>query len=403
MIKGEGISSSILLRGASMSSFKIPNKKVALKYSNESFLRYAEILIENVSESDIELEVTDVEADFIVRPKRVVLGEGESKKVIVEAINDNPSEIKGSINVNSPFDTQKIELKSPPLPHRVIVNGGVKTVKISSVQGTPQKFEIEIENVGGGSVEATVAVPEGFRRLDGDGGIELGPKERRTIQIEYDSKKEGSIYDYINVRWSGNVQNLIVKGDISLRPGKETSKSQLSGPAKRRLRDEVRASLEDYPFVKMLEKPRKFDNELPRIEEIKLIERGKDSLVLGWKVPKMQADMGLDYVVETRVHRYDEESKSIAFEWLELGPEYLMVKTKDSNVKAEVIGLSPDGKFTFRVFSQNKNGAVSPGSVPFQFRTQSSFKFTRASWLYLMGGGGALLGIICYLIQRKKN
>ena len=114
----------------------------------------------------------------------------------------------------------------------MIVNGGVKTVKISSVQGTPQKFEIEIENVGGGSIEATVAVPEGFRRLDGDGGIELGPKERRTIQIEYDSKKEGSIYDYINVRWSGNVQNLIVKGDVSLRPGKEASKSQLSGPAK---------------------------------------------------------------------------------------------------------------------------------------------------------------------------
>ena len=402
-IKGEGISSSILLRGASVSAFKIKKKKISLEYSNESFLRSAEIFIENVSDSDIELELTDIDSDFIVRPNSVVLGEKESKKVIVEALNDNPSGISGSITVSSQFDAQKIELKSPPLPHRVIVNGGKNTIRINPVQGSPVKFEFEIENIGGGSVGATVNVPEGFRRLDGEGGVELGVKEGRTIQIEYDSKKEGPIHDYINVRWSGNVQNLIVKGDVSVRPGKQAPKNELSGSAKGVKRDVLSVNPDDYPFVKTIEKQREFDNELPRIEEITLKDKGKGSLVLGWEVPKALAGIDLGYVVETRVHRYDDESKSISFEWLELGPEYLMVNTNGPNVEAEVKGLSPDGKYTFRVFRQSKNGEVSPGSVPFQFRTESSFKFTRASWIYLMGVGGALLGIICYLIQRKKN
>lgn len=406
-LKGAGVSSSSLLRGSSVSPFKIKSKKILLEYSNENFTRAAEIQIENVSGTEIDLEVTEVKGDFIVQPKTILIGEGESKRLMIVAVSDNPSGSIGSVSLSSRFDSQKIEIESPPLPHRVIVNGGENTIKIGSVQGVPLRFKFGVENVGGGNIGVSVTVPGGFRRINGEGDIELGPNESQILQIEYDSKKEGSIYDYIDLRWNDNVQRIIVKGNVSVESGNEivSKKSNASSPKSPKVKGED--NLFDYLLLKRIEKDREFDYKLPKVEEIKLIGKGKDSLILGWPVPKSDdkslAGMNLRYVVETRVHRYDKEKKSMMLEWLELDEQYVILTKNGSKVEAEVRGLSSDGKFTFRVFSQSENGSVSAASIPFQFSTKSSFKFTRASWIYLIGVGGALLGISCFLVQRKIN
>ena len=146
---------------------------------------------------------------------------------------------------------------------------------------------------------------------------------------------------------------------------------------------------------------------MPQIKEVKLIERGKRSLVLGWSNPALDEQpsdfSALGYVIETRIHRYDDEMKSMMFEWRELSPDYATIQKNDSSVEAKINGLSPDGKFTFRIFCESSDGLVSAGSAPFQFQTKSSFKFTKANWIYLMAGGGVLLCLGCMLIQRKMN
>ena len=163
----------------------------------------------------------------------------------------------------------------------------------------------------------------------------------------------------------------------------------------------------DYPILKRIEKEREVDDSLPQISEVEQIERGKHSMVLGWFNPTQSEgpsdSSALGYVIETRVHRYDEEMKSMIIEWRELGPDYATIQKKGTMVEAKIKGLSPDGKFTFRFFCENEDGTVSVGSAPFQFQTESSFKFTKANWIFFMGVGGAFLALVCIIIQRKGS
>ena len=406
---GGGVSLSLLLRGASISPFKIRNKKIVLNYSEETSVRSADVIIENVSESEINLQPTDTKGDFVVRPKNIMIGPGQVKKVTVEASDKNHSSSSGFINLRSHVDTQQIVVKSPPLPPRVIVNGGKNTIELSSVQGVPIKFKLPVENEGGGTVAATVTVPNGFRNFDGDGTIKLDAKSELFLQFEYASKDVGDIYDFIEVRWSDKIKRIIVKGDISADPDNPKNKIKGDGTSISKNRND-RPNESDYPVLRRIEKERSINDLLPQIKEIELIKSGKHSLVFAWPNPekddRLPSELALDYVIETRVHRYDAEKKSMLVEWIELDTDYATVRENGPNVEAEINGLHPDGKFTFRVFSKDNDGLVSLGSSPFQFETEKSFKLTKAKWAYLMGGTGLmglLLSICCIVIKRKMQ
>ena len=406
---GGGVSLSLLLRGSSISPFKIRNKKIVLNYSEETSVRSADVIIENVSEAEINLQPTDTKGDFVVRPKNIMIRPGQVKKVTVEASDKNHSSSSGFINLRSHVDTQQIVVKSPPLPPRVIVNGGKNTIELSSVQGVPIKFKLPVENEGGGTVAATVTVPNGFRNLDGDGTIKLDAKSELFLQFEYASKDVGDIYDFIEVRWSDKIKRIIVKGDISADPNNPKNKIKGDGTSISKNRND-RPNESDYPVLRRIEKERSINDLLPQIKEIELIKSGKHSLVFAWPNPekddRLPSELALDYVIETRVHRYDAEKKSMLVEWIELDTDYATVRENGPNVEAEINGLHPDGKFTFRVFSKDNDGLVSLGSIPFQFETEKSFKLTKAKWAYLMGGTGLmglLLSICCIVIKRKMQ
>jgi len=407
IINGDGVSLSLPLRGVSISPIKIKNKKIILKYSDDKFSRSAELSIKNVSDVETNLEIIDAKGAFVVSPKKMIIGPGKVAKIIIEASNENPSSSKGFVHLRSEVDSQKIEVESPPLPPRVVLNGGERLIKISSIEGVPLRFKFSIENVGGGSVSVALTVPEGFRRLNGDGLINLGPRSKSLMQFEYDSKKSGNIYDYFGLSWNDNVKRIIVKGHVSENPKIEINAKPRVAPSSTAENERVRLNLYDHPLFKRIEKEREVDDSLPQIKEVKLIERGKRSLVLGWSYPsqddRSSANSDLSYVIETRVHRYDEDLKSLIFEWRELGPDYATIQKKDSSVEAKINGLSPDGKYIFRIFCESNDGLFSVESVPFRFQTKPSFKLSKAKWMYLMGGGSVLLCLCCILIQRKMN
>ncbi len=407
IINGNGVSLSLPLRGVSISPFKIKNKKIILEYSDDKFSRSAELSIKNVSDVETNLEVIDAKGAFVASPKKMIIGPGKLTKIIIEASNENPSGSKGFVHLRSGVDSQKIEVESPPLPPRVVLNGGERIVKISSIEGVPLRFKISIENVGGGSVSVDLTVPEGFRRLNGEGLINLGPRSKSLMQFEYDSKKPGNVYDYFDVSWNDNVKRIIVKGNVSENPKIEINTKPRVTPSSTTENDRVSFNLYDHPLFKRIEKEREIDDSLPEIREVKLIERGKRSLVLGWSYPShdesSSANSDLDYVIETRVHRYDEDLKSMIFEWRELGPDYAAIQKKDSSVEAKINGLSPDGKYIFRIFCESNDGLFSAESVSFRFQTKPSLKLSKAKWIYLIGGGGVLLCLCCILIQRKMH
>lgn len=407
IINGGGVSLSLPLRGVSISPFKVKEKKLSLEYSNDKFLRFAELSIRNVSDFESSLEVVDIKGAFVVRPKEMTIGPGETEKIIIEAPSDDPSSGKGYIHLRSSVDSQQIEVEAPPLPPRVVINGGEHLIRISSVVGTPLRFEFDIENVGGGSAAVNLTVPEGFRRLNGEGLISLGAKSKSQIEIEYDAERAGDIYDYFDFSWSDNARRIIVKGHVSDDPKHELNNKTRVRVTSRNNGNVGSANDYDHPILKRIEKEREVDDSLPQISEVEQIERGKHSMVLGWSNPTQgegaSDSSALGYVIETRVHRYDEEMRSMIIEWRELGPDYATIQKKGTMVEAKIKGLSPDGKFTFRFFCENGDGAVSVGSAPFQFQTESSFKFTKANWIFLMGVGGAFLALVCIIIQRKGS
>ncbi len=407
IINGDGVSLSLPLRGVSVSPFKVKEKKVTLEYSNDKFLRFAEISIRNVSDLESSLEVVDINGAFVARPKEMNIGSGETKKIIIEASNEDPSSAKGYVHLRSSVDSQQVEVESPPLPPRLVINGGENLINISSVIGSPLRFKFDIENVGGGSVAVNLTVPDGFRRLNGEGLISLGAKSKSQIQMEFDSERAGDIYDYFDLSWGDNAKRIIVKGNVSDEPKNQLNNKARVKVSPRNKGNGKSANDYDYPILKRIEKQRKVDESLPKISEVELIERDKHSIVLGWSNPTRDEELSdssaLGYVIETRVHRYDKEMKSMIIEWRELGPDYATIQKKGTMVEAKIKGLSPDGKFTFRLFCENEDGAVSVGSVPFQFQTESSFKFTKANWIFLMGAGGAFLALVCIIIQRKGS
>ncbi|MDP6858811.1 MAG: fibronectin type III domain-containing protein, partial [Verrucomicrobiales bacterium] len=314
---------------------------------------------------------------------------------------------KGYVHLRSSVDSQQVEVESPPLPPRLVINGGENLINISSVIGSPLRFKFDIENVGGGSVAVSLTVPDGFRRLNGEGLISLGAKSKSQIQMEFDSERAGDIYDYFDLSWGDNAKRIIVKGNVSDEPKNQLNNKARVKVSPRNKGNGKSANDYDYPILKRIEKQRKVDESLPKISEVELIERDKHSIVLGWSNPTRDEELSdssaLGYVIETRVHRYDKEMKSMIIEWRELGPDYATIQKKGTMVEAKIKGLSPDGKFTFRLFCENEDGAVSVGSVPFQFQTESSFKFTKANWIFLMGAGGAFLALVCIIIQRKGS
>ncbi|MEC7357561.1 MAG: hypothetical protein VYC09_03895 [Verrucomicrobiota bacterium] len=407
IINGDGVSLSLPLRGVSVSPFKVKEKKVTLEYSNDKFLRFAEISIRNVSDLESSLEVVDINGAFVARPKEMNIGSGETKKIIIEASNEDPSSAKGYVHLRSSVDSQQVEVESPPLPPRLVINGGENLINISSVIGSPLRFKFDIENVGGGSVAVSLTVPDGFRRLNGEGLISLGAKSKSQIQMEFDSERAGDIYDYFDLSWGDNAKRIIVKGNVSDEPKNQLNNKARVKVSPRNKGNGKSANDYDYPILKRIEKQRKVDESLPKISEVELIERDKHSIVLGWSNPTRDEELSdssaLGYVIETRVHRYDKEMKSMIIEWRELGPDYATIQKKGTMVEAKIKGLSPDGKFTFRLFCENEDGAVSVGSVPFQFQTESSFKFTKANWIFLMGAGGAFLALVCIIIRRKGS
>ena len=216
-------------------------------------------------------------------------------------------------------------------------------------------------------------------------------------------------YDFIEVRWGDKIKRIIVKGDIFAEQENPKNKIKGDGTSISKNRND-RPNETDYPVLSRIEKERAINDLLPQIKEIELIKSGKHSLIFAWPHPqkdeRLPSELALDYVIETRVHRYDAEKKSMLVEWIELGPDYSMVRENGPNVEAEIKGLHPDGKFTFRVFSKGNDGLVSLGSIPFQFETEKSFKLTKAKWTYLMGGTGLMglfLSICCIVIKRKMQ
>ena len=135
-------------------------------------------------------------------------------------------------------------------------------------------------------------------------------------QFEYASKDVGDIYDFIEVRWSDKIKRIIVKGDIFADQDNPKNKIKGDGTSIGKNRND-RPNEIDYPVLRRIEKERSINDLLPQIKEIELIKSGKHSLTFAWPHPekddRLSSEFALDYVIETRVHRYDAEKKSISF------------------------------------------------------------------------------------------
>jgi hypothetical protein len=95
----------------------------------------------------------------------------------------------------------------------------------------------------------------------------------------------------------------------------------------------------------------------------------------------------------------------LQFHWIQLEDEYLIMTKNESGIKALIKGLSPGGRYTFRVISRSNDNKFSVPSKSFQFSTIESFDLNQRFVLNSIGliAGIFLLGFygVKYFRERR--
>jgi hypothetical protein len=123
---------------------------------------------------------------------------------------------------------------------------------------------------------------------------------------------------------------------------------------------------------------------VPGVKKIWIIEQRSNSLLIGWRAP---AGSDWDYELDALVRLKDETTGLPVPTWVKIGPEHLSLTKRGSDVRAEILGISPGRIFQFSVFTVNQQGESSlPAAVRLAVREKVGFFKRIRIWMVALAG-----------------
>ena len=378
ILNSGNVSKTVSLVANIIRPFVVNSKEVILERVDETTLRSSKIIISNNLEEPIKISISQKNSGFLSFRKKINLSRGSSEAVEIKLNDSYLGDFNSELLITCGKYTKSLKVRANALPPMVIINNNNKSISSEIKQGEIPIFEIPMTNVGGQPVEVSIKLSEGFTLIDLESKkLKLLPEDEKIIQLSYLPKDIGVTKSSVGFQW-GNVESFITFS-VKVKM-KALRQSVSSNELSNKKTDLVNVSVDN--LLPEIEQQRDVSMDLPVVKDVKLIKRGKKKIEIFWE----ENDPGkLKYIVETRVHRLNQEHKMLQFHWIKLEDEFLIITKKESGVNALIKGLSPSGRYTFRVTSMSNDNKFSVPSKPFQFSTIESFDLNQRVVLNSIG------------------
>ena len=118
---------------------------------------------------------------------------------------------------------------------------------------------------------------------------------------------------------------------------------------------------------------------------------------MGWPAPEGSNDW--EYELDALVKLKDEKTGLPVPTWVKIGPEHLTLTKNGSDIRAEIIGISPGWSFQFSIFTVNPQGESSlPATLGLAIQEKVGFFDSLRIWMVAVVG----LFLIFILMGYKK-
>jgi hypothetical protein len=337
---------------------------VAFTLDRETWERKATVVVTNPGDEKVVVQVK--------APTRVNLsvanlelppsGQGEID-LTIPSLDVEPLDAK--LVINDAFHRIELPLRAKATPARVAVThpSRGKVLQFDGKFGEVLTAEVKLENTGGATAFISALANPPFTVVEGTDGRELGANEELSYRIELRPDRIGPLQEVLKIQGADRQIEIPLVASITLPPGMEPPP-----PAEPRPRDVGAIPNKVYRAPGMIplqsivvgesDVARKQSRSIPYVRKVSVKDVGRDTLTFAWKHP---AGEPWGYLVETEVHRFDDESGLPYPYWLELGPDYAKVSTDGEGGRATITGLKPSSKYTFRLISKDGDVFSNPG------------------------------------------
>jgi hypothetical protein len=384
--------------------------KLTLGFDDESHTRKAQLRIRNPFENNLKIRLMLPDRLHSNLVEYEIAG-ASTKPVMLNIPSDDAGKFAGSVKIIEKGFTKSVQVFAEACPARVVVVGMEENDAFKfegflddGTKGIPDGFkrDIELRNLGGRSANVSVRVNPPFHLMGGSAPRELKPGQSFILPVELRPGKVGPVAESLNIDYAGNPLVINLEGQVLLSPGVSIEQS-VPPPEWRGNKGRNESVVGGLALRELMhgrnETRRRFNSTVPPVRKIRIIQQRSDSMVISWQVPAVG---DWEYIFEALVTLRDEETRFPVQTWVEIKPEHLTITKRDTEVRAEIVGIVPGGEFQFRIFTVNDQGQ---SSFPATLRLAVKDKAGAFGWfrVWMLPLTALLLTIIFCIVRRIRH
>lgn len=380
----------VKLIGEPFSSFAVEASSFNLELKRD-WSRQAKVGVVNGGKQPVSIVIDSPERLQADR-NTLELASGERVELTFSLASDDVAEFEGRVSFVSAEHTEEITLRAPTTPARVEIVAPETKLLFEGEFGSQIKGRVAVRNSGGMTAFISAAVSPPFSVAEGNGGVELAPGKTAEYNLTLKPDRLGMIEEKLKIDGGQSLLYVDLQGQVTLPPG--LSPPATDYPSAEEIARWEEEAIENRNRVQRegglgsVETERTLIPTIPPVRVIRVTQLNKRSAVLEWDHP---VNHFWDYVLETQIHRIDEETGYLERVWVEVGEDFATVTTTENGGRAEVKGLEPGGKYLFRLFTEGAKGTFSSPGTPYLIVTEP--KRSLFGWVSM-----PLIALICALL-----
>ena len=403
-LKGNSLARRVNLTYEVKPPFQVQDK-ITLEFDDDSHARSARLRINNPFEAGVIINLrlprglNADETDYEIAAQ-------SARFIDLNIPSHDADQFDGTIIIEEKRFRKEVKVVAKASPSRVVVVGMPQGKELffegllsedPDVRPRGLMQNIQLSNVGGQSANVSMITNPPFFISVKNNPHKLGPGQSLMVRVELRADKVGMVEDLLRIDYAGDPLAVKLRGNVLLPKG--ITKEDLVPPPEWREKKVQRdpglggVRFSDLAYGK---NKRRSSPAVPAVKAIRIIEQRSSSLLIGWRAP---AGSDWDYELDALVRLKDEETGLPVPTWVKIGPEHLTLTKKGSDVRAEILGISPGRIFQFSVFTVNQQGESSPPAT-IRLAVREKVGFFQGVRIWMVALAGLLLVFIFKAYQR---
>ena len=409
-LEGNGLSRQVNLIYDVKPPFHV-QEKITLEFDDKNYSRSARLRIKNPFNESLGINLrlprglNSDDVNFEIP--------AESTQAIELVIpSHDADQFDGILTIEANRFSKKVKVVAMESPPRIVVVGNLDAGEALSFEGVLNEDaevrsgewirSIQLRNIGGQAANVSMMTNPPFYISAINNPYFLPPGKSVVIPVELKAQKVGNLEDVLLIDYAGDPLEVRLLGKVVLPEGMSNVVS-VPPPGWRENKVSNNPGLGGVSYSDLFygKNKRKSNPTIPTIKKIRIIEQRSNSLVIGWPAP---AGSDWEYELDALVKLKDEKTGLPVPTWVKIGPEHLTLTKNESDIKAEIIGISPGWSFQFSIFTVNSRGESSlPATLGLAVQEKVGFLERVRVWMVAAVGLFLIFIVMGYRKYRAES